>query len=189
MESSKELKNEKIRAFIAVDFPREAVKEILRIQNEIKKKNILIGKFTEEENLHLTLKFLGEIDKEKLEKVKEKLKELKFKKFQSYLGELGVFSSNFIKIVWIHLLGKQFLDMQKQIDETLKEQFEKEERFMSHLTIARVKKVKDKKLFLEELKKIKVSNIGFSVDRFYLLKSVLKSGGPEYSVIEKYDLD
>jgi 2'-5' RNA ligase len=59
---------------------------------------------------------------------------------------------------------------------------------MSHLTIVRVKKVKDKKIFLEELKKIKVQNLGFSVDRFYLLKSVLKPEGPEYSVIEKYDL-
>jgi len=180
---------EKIRCFIALDFSREIVKEIERVQEEIKKKNLMIGKFTESENLHLTLKFLGEIEKERIEEIKKKLKEVKFSKFLAYIGDLGVFSSSFIKIVWVQILGKQVLDLQGEIDKKLESLFEKENRFMSHLTIARVKRVKDKKIFLEALKEIKVQNLGCEIKQFYLIKSELKEFGPEYSVIEKYDLD
>jgi len=180
---------EKVRCFIAIDFSREIVKEIERVQEEIKKKNLMVGKFTESENLHLTLKFLGEIEQEKVEEVKKKLKEIKFSKFLAYIGDLGVFSSNFIKIVWVQTLGKQVLELQKEIELKLNGMFEAEERFMSHLTIARVKRVKDKKMFLDALKEIKVRNIGSEIDCFYLMKSELKDFGPEYSVLEKYSLN
>jgi len=60
---------------------------------------------------------------------------------------------------------------------------------MSHLTIARVKKVKDKKLFLDELKKIKVQNLKFNVDKFYLISSNLRPEGPKYSILGEYGLE
>jgi 2'-5' RNA ligase len=179
---------ETTRCFIAIDFSREIIKEIERIQEEIKKKNLMVGKFTERENLHLTLKFLGEIDSNQLKEVKKKLKEIKFSKFLAYIGDLGVFSSNYIKIVWVQILGKSVIDLQKEIDLKLNGLFKLEERFMSHLTIARVKRVKDKNLFLEALKEVKVKNLSSEVPCFYLIKSELKDFGPEYTVLEKYDL-
>lgn len=189
MESKKEeTKQEVVRCFIALDFPREIVSEIERVQKELDKKKMFIGKLAEPENLHLTLKFLGEIEPEKIEKIKLKLGEIKLEKFMGYLGELGVFSSNFIKIVWARILGKKVEELQKQIDEKLEGLFEKEERFMSHLTIARVKKVKDKKVFLQELEKINVKNLGFSVEKFYLFKSELKETGSVYTVLEEFNL-
>jgi len=181
------MKQNKIRCFIAIDLPREVIKEIERVQQELKKKNMFVGKLTEGENLHLTLKFLGEIDLKKIEEVKKKLQEIKCSKFMAYLGEIGVFSQNFIRIIWIHVLGKQILELQKEIDKKMSEiGFRIEERFMSHLTIARVKKVSDKRIFLDELKKINVQNLGFLVDKFYLIKSELKSEGSVYDVIEEF---
>ena len=59
---------------------------------------------------------------------------------------------------------------------------------MSHLTIARVKNIKDKKEFLKELKKMEIKQIKFQVNEFYLMKSELTSKGPVYSVIKKYKL-
>jgi len=176
------------RCFVAIDFPKEIREEIIRVQSELKKKNLFHGKLVEEENLHLTLKFLGEISAEKVEEVKKKLKDVKFSEFKAYLGELGVFSPSYIKIVWVHIIEKQILELQKKIDEKLSELFPKEERFMSHLTIARVKDVKDKKIFLEELGKIKVQNLSFSVSGFYLLKSELTEQGPIYSILEEYPI-
>lgn len=178
-----------MRVFICIDLPREIIKEVERIQNELRKKNLFHGKFTEGENLHLTLKFLGEISDEKIDEVKKKLSEIKFEKFMAYLDELGVFSSDYIRIVWAHILGKKVEDLQKVIDEKLLGLFEKEDRFMSHLTIARVKNVKDKKLLLQALKEIKVKNIGFEVKEFYLMKSELKPEGPEYSVLDEFKLE
>lgn len=181
-----------VRCFIAIDFPREIMDEIARVQEELGKLNqgsaAPIMKLTEKENLHLTMKFLGEIEEEKIDEIRKKLREIKFQKFKCFLGELGVFSKSFIRIVWIHILGKEIEEMQKAVDEKLSSLFEKEERFMSHLTIARIKFVKDRKLFLEEIKKITVKKLEFPVSEFYLVKSELKPEGPVYTEIEKFSL-
>lgn len=176
------------RAFIAIDFSSEVIKEIARAQELLSKKKF-IGKLTELENLHLTFKFLGEIDDEKLEKVKEKLKNLKFNSFSAKLGDIGVFHYHKNpRLVWIKVLGKGIWDLQKQIDLVLKDIFPLEERFMSHLTIARLKYVKDKKGFDESLKALTVKDIIFSVENFKLMKSELRELGPVYFVIDKYSL-
>ena len=178
-----------IRCFIAIDFPKDIMNEIERVQKELGKKKIWQGKLTERTNLHLTLKFLGEIPESKLEEVKKKLAEIKIPQFHSYLGNLGVFTPSFIKIVWIHVISKEILELQKLVDEKLKDIFKPESRFMSHLTIARIKKVKDNKLFLEELGKIKAQNMRFKVDDFVLVKSELTEKGPIYTDLERFSLN
>lgn len=197
-----------MRAFIALDLPREAINHIKEIQRLIEKKNIFIGKFTELENLHLTLKFLGEIEEEKAEEVKKRLKEIKAEEFEAELSELGVFSKKFpknkkffvsqnskrkeefsdIKIIWIKLGGKGIFSLQKEIDKKLEDLFKSEERFMSHITITRVKNVPDRKRFLDYIKNIKVKKIKFKVEKFFLKKSELKPEGPVYSDIGIYNL-
>lgn len=176
------------RCFISIDLPRIAINEIKKIQEIIRNKNIFIGKFTEPENLHLTLKFLGEIDENKIEEVKKILNEVVFDSFSAELGKIGVFSKNFIRIVWIELLGKAF-NLQKEIDDKLKGLFKEENRFMSHVTIARVKHVYNKKEFIKYLESIKPQKIKFNIDSFYLKESELKLDGPAYKVIKKYNLE
>jgi len=178
--------NELKRCFIALDLPREAENEIKGIQNKIKKQNLLIGKFTEPENLHLTLKFLGEIDEEIIDKAKKRLHDIKIQEFEASLGECGIFSQKFIKIVWIKLEGKGIWELQKKIDESLKDLFAPEERFMSHITLARVKKVPDRKKLIEYIKNIKPKNLKFLVNEFFLKKSILQPEGPVYEDIERY---
>ena len=174
------------RCFIAVNFPREVINEIKRIQIQIKNKNLFIGRFTEPENLHLTLKFLGEIDDEKIEEVKQRMEELKLRKFESKLGLVGIFSKKVMRIIWIKLDGKIF-GLQKEIDNKLKNLFESEHRFMSHITIARIKHV-DKKNFYGYLASIKPEKIKFEVKEFYLMESELTTEGPVYREIGKYNL-
>lgn len=193
------------RTFIALELSKEAVGEISKIQKLIYKKTLFTGKLTETANLHLTLKFLGEIDESKIEEVKKRLALIKISsQIFAELGEVGVFDKNFIKIIWIKLNGKGIFNLQKEIDEVLSKPqtfalrgkassdeklsdlFEKETRFMSHITIARVKNVSDKKGFLEYLESIKPRKIRFSIDKFYFKKSELKPSGPEYSDISEY---
>jgi len=178
-----------MRCFVALDLPREAINHIKEIQKLIEKQNIFIGKFTEHENLHLTLKFLGEIDERKIEEVKERLKEISFDEFEAELFEFGVFSKKFIKIIWIKLGGKGIFSLQKEIDKKLEDLFKSEERFMSHITIARVKNVPDRKRFLDYIKNIKVKKIKFKVEKFFLKKSELKPEGPVYEDIGEYRLE
>ena len=176
-----------MRCFIALDLPREVMNQIEEIQNKIKKQNLFTGKFTETENLHLTLKFLGEIKEQQITEVKEKLKKIKSEKFQAELGEIGVFSKKFLKIIWIKLKGAEKL--QKQTDETLKDLFQPEHRFMSHITIARIEKVSDKNKLIAYLKHIKPKQFKFNIDKFFLKKSTLTPEGPVYEDISEYVLE
>ena len=60
---------------------------------------------------------------------------------------------------------------------------------MSHLTIARVKSLKNKNRFLGELRKIKIPLLKFQVKEFKLMKSELFLEGPIYEEISNYSLD
>jgi len=171
-----------MRTFISIDIPENIKKEIKKIQDNLPE---FIGKKTEFENLHLTLKFLGEIDEDKIEQIKEKLNEVKLNQFETEIDEIGVFSEKFVRIVWLHLKGCSSL--QKEIDNKLKGLFDKEFRFMSHLTIARIKKC-DKKKFLEDLNKIKIPLIKFNVDKFKLKKSTLTKKQAIYETINEFNL-
>lgn len=173
-----------MRAFIAIELPEDVLREIVKIQKSLPE---FSGKLTERENIHLTLKFLGEIDEDKVEEVKTRLREIKFEKFSCEIDEIGVFNSDFIKIVWVHLKSEELLKLQKEIDDKLKSLSEPERRFMSHVTIARVKNC-DKKKFLAGLDKIKINKMKFEVDNFKLRKSNLTPSGPIYSVIEEFNL-
>lgn len=176
-----------MRCFIALDLPREVMNHIRDIQNNIRKQNLFTGKFVDLETLHLTLKFLGEIGEEEVEKVKERLREIKFSEFEVELGEVGVFSKKFLKIIWIKLKGADKL--QKEVDDVLKDEFQPEFRFMSHITIARVKKVGDRNKLIGYLKHIKPKKMRFKVDKFFLKKSELDSEGPVYMDLEEYNLE
>lgn len=175
------------RCFISLDLPCEIVNEIRRIQKLIGKQVLFNGKFTEPENLHLTLKFLGEINDNKINEVKRGLREVRFSEFDAELGDVGVFSKQFVKIIWVELLGEVF-ELQKRVDGVLEGLFNQEERFMSHITIARVKSVSDKKVLIEYLDGVKPSKIKFRVDRFFLRSSELLPEGPVYKVVERFRL-
>lgn len=176
--------NKLTRTFIAIEFSDEVIKEVARAQ-ELLSGVKFTGKLTELENLHLTLKFLGEIDDEKIEKVKERLREIKFGEMKLKLGKMGAFSARGNpRIVWIKVEGKEIYELQKEIDTKLGDLFPAEERFMGHLTIARIGYVKDKKGFLEHLDGIHVKPVSFSVSVIKLKKSELKPMGPAYSDLE-----
>lgn len=178
---------ENTRTFISIGFPDEVIKEITRIQSVLESKKFT-GKIIEPENLHLTLKFLGEIDDEMLSKVKKALSTIKFPKFEASLTGAGTFSyRKSPRIVWVHVKGKGF-DLQKSIDNVLRNFFPKEDRFMSHLTIARVKHVSDKEAFKDYVKNLGVKQIKFPVESFNLMSSELNPLGPIYKTIKKYKL-
>lgn len=173
----------KLRCFVSIDMPKKIQFKIENIQDCLPE---FKGKKTELGNLHLTLKFLGEVDKSVLENIKLKLREIKFKKFKIKLGHLGFFGNKKYGVVWVYLANCE--NLQKLIDEKLKAFFKLEYRFMSHLTIARVKKLNNEKEFLNELRKINFEKTEFEVKSFKLKSSVLKDKGPFYETLEEYGL-
>lgn len=171
------------RVFISIDIPKDIQNKIKKIQDSLPE---FYGKKTETENLHLTLKFLGETPDDTITLIKEKLKKISFQRFETSIGELGFFSEKFIRIIWLHMSNCDVL--QKTVDDVLADLFERERRFMGHLTIARVKKIHDKKEFVENLKKIKIPKISFVVTNFTLKESILLRDKPVYKTLAKYNL-
>lgn len=171
-----------MRTFIAVEIPENVKEEIIKIQKQLPE---FKGKLPEKENLHLTLKFLGEISENKIEEIKKKLKEIQFKSFEVQIDRIGIFENNRRGIVWLNVANCE--NLQKEIDEKLSDFFEKEKRFMGHLTIARIKNFKDKNKFISEIQKIKIPKLKFSVDSFYIKKSILKKEKPIYEPLEKFE--
>ena len=177
-----------VRCFIALELDPEVISFMGEIQNLIKKKNFFYGKFTETENLHLTLKFLGEIEEEKIEAVKKRLEKIKFKKFEASLGGLGVFINRYNSILWLKLNGIGIWDLQKEIDLVLNDIFSSEEFFMGHITLARMKKIINKEGMLDYIKNMKQKKFKFIIKDFCFKKSELRSDGPVYSNLERYSL-
>jgi len=176
------------RCFICLEISREAIDYFEELQGIIRKKNLFQGKYTEPENLHLTLKFLGEIEESKIGEVKKKLSEIKLPVFSVKLGSCGLFSKKSFRILWVKLLGEGIFNLQKEVDNKLGDLFPFEERFMSHLTLARIKKVFDRKIFLDYIKNVKTKKIEFRIVDFILKKSELKPEGPIYTDIQRYSL-
>jgi 2'-5' RNA ligase len=180
-----------MRCFIAINFSGEFKEKIKKIQNQIP--NFIKNK-TKPENLHLTLKFLGEVDKNKIKIVKKELKKIKFQRFFSNLGKIGFFDNKNKGVIWIHLTNCE--ELQRQVDECLIDLFSRERRFMGHLTIARVTHLaennqmtfENKRDFLKKLNEIKIPPLKFVVNEFYLMESFLKPEGSEYKIIKKYRL-
>lgn len=177
-----------MRIFISIEIPKEIKEEIVKIQDSLKKQNLFKGKFTKKENLHLTLKFLGEVETNKIENIKNKLEKISFKQFYTQIDHIGLFSEKFIRIVWLGFSGKEITELQKEIDEILYPDFEKENRFMGHLTIARVKDVNDRNKLIDFIYNNKIKVLRFKVKSFSLNQSILKPEGPEYKEIKKFNL-
>ena len=101
------------------------------------------------------------------------------------LKDIGVFSQKFIKIIWVKVSD---VPLQPLVDNCLKDIFKLENRFMGHITIARVKSLADKKSFLQLINITKINEVSFVVRSFYLKESILTNKGPIYKNIDRYKL-
>ncbi len=136
------------------------------------------AKLTIPHNIDLTIKFLGDVQDNKLDEIQQRLSEVKFRPFRAMLNSIGVFTEDFIRVVWVGLTpSEKFDELHVLADDALKGLFVREKRFQAHLTIARVKYIKDKEKFLDALKKMKVEPKTFDVNKLVLFKSRLSPKG------------
>lgn len=176
-----------MRLFIALNISDECKKYLNSVINKIKKEYPDLS-FVKKYKLHLTLKFLGNASDDVLQAIVKCLKNIKFKQFEASLSGFGVFpNENYFRVLWVGLEPKEIIcELQKQIDNSLKNVFGKEKKFQPHVTLARIKFVKDKKQFIEFIKTIKIKPISFEVKEFKLVKSTLQKGGSVYETIETF---
>ena len=173
-----------MRVFIAINIPEEIKDYFKIIQEMIDKENVKI-RLAHKGQMHLTLKFLGEVQPDMVKKVCEELKNIKFQSFPVYLDSIGIFSSKkYIRVIWIGLRPEEeIIKIQKNIDDILNKCFKREKDFEPHLTLARVKFVEDKEKFVRGLKNIKIKRKKFEINNFKLVKSILTKKGAIYEDI------
>ena len=127
-----------MRLFIAIGLPRRIREGLLR-DNSLIRSRCSRGSFTREENLHLTLVFLGETEPERLDTVKEAMDALSSPPLSLRVGDAGMFSSRDGAVLWRSLDGPGLSELQQTLSEELEVRgFPQEKRrFTPHLTIAR----------------------------------------------------
>ncbi len=173
-----------MRTFIAIELSEEVKEYLKELQKE------LTGiKASFVKDFHLTLRFLGEVSEDKVEKIKEKLSEVKFEPFKVKLGKTGVFpSESYMRVVWIGIEPEEkVIGIQKQVNEAMQGFcFKDDFKFKSHLTLARIKFIDDKSAFIEKLKQLEIKPLEFDVNSFSLMKSTLMPEGPVYEELARY---
>ena len=178
-----------IRCFVAVDLPEEMRDEIRSLQSQIATKGL---RLVQPELVHITIKFLGDVPEEKVERVTDALQKVKIAPFPAHVAGMGTFPGRDVRVVWLGLEGN-FEELFQSVESTLNTiGFEREARgFSPHVTLGRVGRPG-----LEtnrELRPKIAANGGvdlgsFTVDRFYLKKSTLTRGGPIYEDLAGFAL-
>lgn len=168
----------KRRVFVGIQIPLHVVSIIDEIQECVEP--YFDGRFTAPRNLHVTLKFLGEIDTRTLDAVRTILSRIDFEPATASIDRFGTFSD---RILWAHVSGLEHL--QAQVDEALAEIFAPENRFMSHLTIARITRVRNAPGLRACLKALS-TNASWQVHHVDLIDSELAPHGSHYTLIGSY---
>lgn len=182
-----------LRAFLAIDIDEDLKAKIYKVIKEFKQIDANI-KYVDLENLHLTLKFFGDIDTEGIDLLSSKIFNVvnDFDSFKIKIKGCGAFpNTKRIKVIWLGLEDDEIVKkLHDELDkEFVKLGFDKDKKFSSHLTIGRMKSAKGKnkvKSTIEEFSDVEIGEM--SVDKIILKKSTLTPQGPIYEDLEIFEL-
>lgn len=187
--------SEKIRAFIAIELNKEIHSALSKIQNDLRRTGADV-KWVKPANIHLTLKFLGNINTELIPEIKKILSKISqsYTGFAAELTELGAFPRlQSPRVIWAGMqAGKEkVISIAKELEDNLsKIGIPKEEKdFHPHATLGRIKSPMNRLKLVEALSsKTKISPLNFQVEKITLFKSTLMPQGPIYEAIVEVSL-
>ena len=181
-----------MRTFIAVEIPKDIQKKIGGYVSSING-NFRHVRWVSPQNLHFTIKFLGEVKSSNLDELKDCVAKTASETCQFWLNlnNTGFFpSKKNPRVIWIGADSgaDNMLMMFQSLENHLeKVGFDREVRaFSPHLTIGRVRK--DKKIAAPESLP-EFGQESFLVSSLALIKSTLTPNGPVYEIIHKSDLE
>ena len=171
-----------MRDFVAVEmYNDENMKNVHTFQNDVQ----INEKPTKIDQIHFTLKFLGEIDESKCEQVKDTIKKISFSSFDLSLKGVGGFPNlKNPRVIWIGIDengAEKLTAIANEIGIKLTSLgFENDKKFKPHLTIFRVKKkINDISVMMKDYQTIDFGTQ--TVSKIKVKRSVLSPKGPEYS--------
>jgi len=178
-----------MRLFAAVNIPKELKEAFGEVQAGFRGH----GKFSvvNPENIHITLKFLGEVPENNLGHLREALDKINFEPFKVKLSGVGAFPNHkFVKVVWAGVSdgNEEIQKLHQHVEQAISEfGFKKDKNFESHATLARAKFINNRNGMRDFFEKYENSEFGkFKVNSFELMESRLSPKGAEYSVVKSF---
>ena len=185
-------KSEKLRLFVAIELPTEAQQALYSLRDSLGRK-IKRARWIEQQNLHLTLQFLGYCPQEQVADISSRLRKAveDVEVFEFRLDTLGAFpSAKRPRVFWIGVSdGKEAIsEVQKMVEESLEHLgFEAEKRdFHPHITFARFKAPEDLRQAISEVDATSIYDKSIKAEGIVLFLSQLTPKGAHYSQVEKF---
>lgn len=184
-----------MRAFLAIEiepYIKNKIEESQEIISESESSNI---KYVERENIHLTLKFFGEIDDEKLDEISDIIRQ-SIKSYDTYtikVVNIGAFPNIYNpRVIWAGIKDKKETTIRliEELDKKFNRiGFKKEKSYVPHVTIGRVKNISDKQKLSQTLKSLNKRYHGkMEVKKLIIKSSTLTPDGPIYNNVKEFDL-
>jgi 2'-5' RNA ligase len=184
--------SESIRSFIAFDLENDAVLNRIAAAQKLLVQTGADLKLVEPRNIHVTIRFLGNITPATAEKIHDEMKPVQFTLFTARISGIGAFPNpRYPRVVWAGITegSDQLRSVFSQLEPRLQTLgFAPDSRgFSPHLTIARVRSPRNKPQLTEFLNKNAKYDFGTINARcLRLKKSVLTPRGPVYSTLKEY---
>jgi len=180
---------EKVRAFIAVDLEDEALRQGISDFQQSLIREGADAKLVAPQNLHLTLRFLGEIEEDAVQRVIDEMRGLSFQPLEIQFKGVGAFpSATRINVVWVAVSRGQ--DDLREIAEALEPKLRKigipsdKKGFSPHLTVARIRSGRNREKITRLLSQLRERDFGaMRSESVRLKRSILTPDGPAYSTI------
>jgi len=179
-----------VRLFIAIEIPN-AVKEALEaLQAELRRARAEVS-WIRPENIHLTIKFLGEVAEERLDAIVRATVAAASNHPPAALGlsEVGVFDERRPRVVWAGLRGdlevveRVWLDLDERLGE---EGFTRESRpFRPHLTIGRFKTQRGARELIAMASSYALPDLSFVARELAVVQSRLHPAGARYTALAR----
>ncbi|HHU42942.1 MAG: RNA 2',3'-cyclic phosphodiesterase [Bacillota bacterium] len=169
-----------MRVFIAVDFDNKTKDKLFEAQSKLKEIS-LKGRFAPRDNFHLTLVFIGEVQKERIEDAISVMKGIETKPFEITLEGMGSFKNGKRNVFWLRVKNNIELEsLQKRLYDSLAERgFELQKRkFAPHITLARDVTNKDSR-------EIFFAPFSYRVSSISLMRTVMGKGKTYYEELFK----
>ena len=184
------------RVFCAIELPRDVREKVLahssRLRQSVPEAN---ASWTKPDNIHVTLKFLGDIPQSRVESLSMAAANAckGLESFPISVQGTGVFPTRGKqRVLWIgieDLEGKLGGLYRRLEEECSKTGFKREERpFHPHLTLARLRKPEGARLLAETHTQLGFEPIEFLVSELLVIRSELSSAGSKYTTISRHKL-
>jgi 2'-5' RNA ligase len=179
------------RLFVALKIPENIKDLIIEYRNTIWKDSTGL-RWESKEKLHLTLKFIGEVEQSSIKEISDALTFVEdFDKINLSLGQFGFFyNRESPRILWIGLNYEPVIyDLVNRINYEL-EKFsipKEKKKFKAHLTLLRIKRTPDES-FIKAFNNFKVPELKFVSTEAAIIESTLLPAGSRYKDLKEYKL-